>query len=558
MGYVSTRLRAALAVTVLALTGCPDLGQVNATDGEEDTDTTSSGGGDGMMTITTTQGNTITATGGMDGTTDTGGNDTTAAMDSTGPSESTTGTDTGMGTGEDLGCCTPHDSPSCDDETVAECVCARSAFCCAFEWDAQCVDVAENECGGCGMTDDGNTDTTDDGATDTGTGGPGTCCEVQATPGCSNSDIETCVCALDAFCCDNSWDGMCVGSAVGDCGANCPSVDTCCTAGPAGCVNEELEDCVCAIDADCCMSGWDGECVSISIMQCDNTCPDIVEGEGDCCEANGTPGCDDQAITQCRCAADPFCCDQEWDQICINGATADCGAGCELPAGPCCLPNGTPGCEDMAVQDCTCMIDSFCCDDTWDGMCVETAEDMCMLECDSGDCCEANGSPGCNDDAVEDCTCMIDPFCCDNTWDGMCVGTAVSDCMLECAPGNCCETTFAPGCTDKAVEDCTCMLDAFCCDSSWDGMCVATAESDCMLDCPAGDCCEVNGSPGCDDQAVEDCTCMLDAFCCDNTWDDVCVQGAIDNCMLDCSGGTGTGSGDSGGMGMGSGSSSTG
>lgn len=428
MGNVSTRLRAVLAVTVLALTGCPDIGQVQATDGE-DTGTSTTGGG-GMTTITTTQGS-ITATDSAGNTTDTGGDSTAASVDSTGPNDSTAA-DTGVATGADEGCCTPHDTPSCDDETIAACVCERSAFCCAFEWDDQCVDVAENECGGCGMTDDGTTDGTTDGGT--GTGGPGTCCEVQATPGCSNDEIETCVCALDAFCCDDSWDGMCVGQAVSDCGANCPMVDACCSAGPAGCTIEEVEDCVCAIDAECCMSGWDGECVSISIMQCENNCPSIdIMGEGDCCEENGTPGCDDPAITQCRCAADPFCCDEEWDQICINGATLDCGAGCELPAGDCCEENGTPGCDDMAVQDCTCMLDAFCCDNTWDAMCVNTAVANCMLECPQGDCCETTAVPGCTDTAVQDCTCMIDAFCCDSSWDGMCVQGALDNCMLDCS-----------------------------------------------------------------------------------------------------------------------------
>ena len=551
MGYVSTPLRAVLAVAVLALTGCPDVEQVDVTDGEDTG--TSSTGGDGMMTNVTTQ-STITATDSVGNTTD-AGSDTTAAMDTTGADDdSTTGTDTGMGTSGDTDCCTPHDSPSCDDKEIAECVCARSAFCCAFEWDAQCVEVAETECGGCGMTE-GTTDTTDDGATDTmGTGGgAGTCCDVQATPGCSNSEIETCVCALDEFCCDNSWDGMCVASAIGDCGADCPMVDTCCSVGEAGCSIEEVEDCVCAIDADCCMSGWDGQCVSLSITMCKNDCPSVdIDGEGDCCEPNGTPGCDDPAITQCRCAADPFCCDQEWDQICVNAAAADCDSGCEVPAGDCCLANGTPGCDDMTVQDCTCAVDAFCCDETWDAMCVETAEDNCMLECDAGDCCAANGSPGCNDETVEECTCDLDAFCCDTTWDAMCVGGAIASCMLECPAGDCCEAGFGAGCTDMVVQDCTCDIDSFCCDMQWDAMCVQTAVDNCMLECPAGDCCEANGSPGCDDMEVQDCTCLLDAFCCDNEWDGVCVQAAIDNCMLDCSGGTGSGSGsggsDSGGM----------
>ncbi|MFY0534373.1 hypothetical protein [Nannocystis pusilla] len=47
------------------------------------------------------------------------------------------------------GCCEEHDSPSCDDAAVSECVCAEDPFCCEFGWDGQCV--AEVETFGCGM-----------------------------------------------------------------------------------------------------------------------------------------------------------------------------------------------------------------------------------------------------------------------------------------------------------------------------------------------------------------------------------------------------------------------
>ena len=40
-----------------------------------------------------------------------------------------------------------------------------------------------------------------------------------------------------------------------------------------------------------------------------------------------SPGCDDPSIQECVCAFDSFCCDNEWDQICVN----------EVPTG-----NGTP------------------------------------------------------------------------------------------------------------------------------------------------------------------------------------------------------------------------
>jgi hypothetical protein len=54
----------------------------------------------------------------------------------------------------------------------------------------------------------------------------------------------------------------------------------------------------------------------------------------DCCAANTTPGCSDAECCNQVCAADPFCCNTEWDLVCANAANASCavcvGGGCEL------------------------------------------------------------------------------------------------------------------------------------------------------------------------------------------------------------------------------------
>ncbi|MHC5004673.1 MAG: hypothetical protein ACYTJ0_16290, partial [Planctomycetota bacterium] len=52
-----------------------------------------------------------------------------------------------------------------------------------------------------------------------------------------------------------------------------------------------------------------------------------VAGVGDCCEANGTPGCDDPECEAAVCACDAFCCDVEWDEFCAGeGFEPGCGA----------------------------------------------------------------------------------------------------------------------------------------------------------------------------------------------------------------------------------------
>ncbi len=57
------------------------------------------------------------------------------------------------------------------------------------------------------------------------------------------------------------------------------------------------------------------------------------------------------------------------------------------------------------------------------------------LVCDSatGDCCSANGTPGCNDPVCCNAVCNADPFCCDSTWDNFCAFQAESLCPA-CAP----------------------------------------------------------------------------------------------------------------------------
>lgn len=51
---------------------------------------------------------------------------------------------------------------------------------------------------------------------------------------------------------------------------------------------------------------------------------------GDCCTANGTPGCSDAACCEAICACDPFCCDTQWDSICASDGLNGNGCGAEV------------------------------------------------------------------------------------------------------------------------------------------------------------------------------------------------------------------------------------
>jgi hypothetical protein len=62
-----------------------------------------------------------------------------------------------------------------------------------------------------GGTADATGDTTATGGTDGTTGGNtlGNCCEPDGSAGCEIPEVQDCVCALDAFCCETEWDANC-------------------------------------------------------------------------------------------------------------------------------------------------------------------------------------------------------------------------------------------------------------------------------------------------------------------------------------------------------------
>jgi len=63
---------------------------------------------------------------------------------------------------------------------------------------------------------------------------------------------------------------------------------------------------------------------------------------GDCCADNGTPGCDDTECCQAVCAVDAFCCDIQWDSICVLVACDLCDATCECGRELCTNPLECP------------------------------------------------------------------------------------------------------------------------------------------------------------------------------------------------------------------------
>jgi hypothetical protein len=230
---------------------------------------------------------------------------------------------------------------------------------------------------------------------------------------------------------------------------------------------------------------------------------------GDCCAPSGGFGCDDGLCTAEVCAADDWCCNVEWDELCVAAATVLCAdlcppcgdgtcdaatescASCAADCGPCptevCCPAapGATGCSDAPCQAAVCAVDDWCCNVEWDETCATLASQVC-------DGCIACGDGVCSEGA-EDC------------------GACAEDCGVCLAePGDCCEETEGFGCADSACEACVCAVDAFCCELGWDGLCVVGAAAYCPYECPCATVCAVGGDVDGDGAAtIADTQCVI-------------------------------------------------
>ena len=134
---------------------------------------------------------------------------------------------------------------------------------------------------------------------------------------------------------DNDCDGL-TDSNDPDCACAHPL----CTVGTkltSGCDSNQCVIDICNVDPWCCNNSWDSLCVSRVRTTCDSlTCADSA---GSCpsapCDANGsstpfTSGCDSgqaNCVTSI-CAADSYCCTFDWDSICVNQVTTVCNMNC--------------------------------------------------------------------------------------------------------------------------------------------------------------------------------------------------------------------------------------
>jgi hypothetical protein len=321
----------------------------------------------------------------------------------------------------------------------------------------------------------------------------------ECTPGAplvdGSSPVVTSVCAVDPYCCESAWDSSCVAKVLtvaqsAACGP-APCGHSTCAKGAAladGC--SPVVTSVCAVDPYCCSTEWDDSCVAevqsvAGSEAC--ACSHPVSTTG----AALMNGCSPVATSVC--AEDPSCCNTGWDDLCVDKA-ATVASRLVLGSAPCshstCTTGAalTEGCSPVVTR--ICAVDPYCCDVEWDRLCVDEVATVAQdLECVAGACghtlCTTGGqlTSGCDVPPLpSSCVasiCAVDSYCCDVAWDRICVGEVASVCGKTC--GTCSDALQPTECAVDMMGFVNSLLGAV---NAIDAPLATRTEAD-MLSCPA-------------------------------------------------------------------------
>lgn len=243
--------------------------------------------------------------------------------------------------------------------------------------------------------------------------------------------------------------------------------------------------------------------------------------------------------------------------VAVTPAAGQCGSG------PSCFePHGTPGCSDGECCSAVCNLDSFCCNTQWDSICVNEAVDLCVGNPFVGPVVNpANGNKyylldnsiwqGAQNKAAElgGHLATISSQA-ENDWVlGFVTGNGQpADYWIglndKASEGNfvwtngapVVYTNWSPGQPDNAsnVED---VVHVWTAAGQWNDnsptitrIAVAEVEVYFCGDPDAGSCLSSHGNPFCDSQTCCEYVCASDPFCCNNQWDGQCASAANTAC----------------------------
>jgi hypothetical protein len=369
------------------------------------------------------------------------------------------------------------------------------------------------------------------------------CCEVGA-PGCNDAAIESCVCLADPFCCETEWDQQCVLAvdllACGDCDGG--GGGECLAAFETNFGTLYSTSSVCSLFPDL-FESCEGSPPTLTIS---GSCA----GSGDPALRFGTGFPYSAAVTRCvdltampapvlrfRFTRNPGSLGPRIDYR-VDGS--DWLLGWQPSTG-----EGTNGCTEVELSLASIGGSSNVQFRFLSGSSVSNGAAFDDVAVAPGapphDCC-TSGAAGCADTGIEACVCAIDAFCCSTAWDDLCVNVATSACSAGCAgvpacgaadAGECSSAHATPFCADAACCTAVCTIDAFCCTSSWDELCADEAGAVCYgsaCGAPLPSCFAMSSLPGCVDAECCKAVCVIDPVCCILAWDTICVAQATGTC----------------------------
>lgn len=349
-------------------------------------------------------------------------------------------------------------------------------------------------------------------------------CHSGEAPLSSDDAINACACDANPDCCAGAWSEVCVTAAQTECGLECD----CAVITPDTLTCDTNADCAFCDDADLCNGTWlcqGGGCVETAPVTCDTSADSgcqqtaCVPGTGACEQGIAEELCDD---------TDP-CTDDSCDAVtgaCLSEDNPACGVNHPCVSAP--LPTS----NDEEATACVCGINPYCCSGAWDATCVATAEAQCGQVCS---CDDPEVPTLCSDDT--ECTGCDDGDLCNGTWgcvEGACapldeVVTCPAIADMGCLVNSCVPAT---GQCEMLPDDDACDDGDLCSQDicTAEGSCDATPIEGCSVSHP----CAASSTPQSTDAEITACVCALDAWCCDNSWDDICVGEAISECGAVC------------------------
>jgi len=208
-----------------------------------------------------------------------------------------------------------------------------------------------------------------------------------------------CSCEIDDHCADGLF---CNGAETCDQAGVClPGTMPC---PPNEVCDEMGDECLCDGNDDCddgvFCNGTEicdaaGHCIPEYVADCNNnstedTC-DIDQGTSQDCDGNAVP---DDCQTDCDGDTIPDAC-----EVPPFGDLPDCNGNlvpdnCDIAAfHDCCDARNETGCSNPDIEACVCDVDPFCCDTDWDRVCVEEVESLGCATCDVTRDCNVNAIP---------------------------------------------------------------------------------------------------------------------------------------------------------------------